>query len=180
MLGCAVRIPPPGPLPTPSYPNLPDPASSGIEHVVVVTMKNRSTPLIPCCTGPSGACAPLPGDTTSPPRRSPGRLPCPGSMHRRGRIERRHCLARQPCATILQLQHSPGGNPGLRTAGGIPVPCSMPDLARTASRRALARQLCSLLHGRPAERNQREIPEPRNRLAQQVRDIISALRRSPE
>lgn len=42
MLGCATRVPPIGPLPPPPYPGLPDPASSGIEHVVAVTMENRS------------------------------------------------------------------------------------------------------------------------------------------
>jgi phospholipase C len=42
MLCCARRIPPQPPIPRPPYPGLPDPASSGIEHVVVVTMENRS------------------------------------------------------------------------------------------------------------------------------------------
>jgi phospholipase C len=42
MLGCARHIPSPLPIPPPIYPDLPDPASSGIEHVVVVTMENRS------------------------------------------------------------------------------------------------------------------------------------------
>src|SRR5215472_5242972 len=42
MLGCARHIAPSPPLPAPIYPDLPDPASSGIEHVVVVTMENRS------------------------------------------------------------------------------------------------------------------------------------------
>jgi phospholipase C len=42
MFGCARRIPPQPPIPPPVYPGLPDPASSGIEHVVVVTMENRS------------------------------------------------------------------------------------------------------------------------------------------
>src|SRR5215471_16596988 len=42
MLGCAKRIPPQPPISPPSYPGLPDPASSGIEHIVVVTMENRS------------------------------------------------------------------------------------------------------------------------------------------
>jgi phospholipase C len=42
MLGCARRIPPQPPIPPPPYPGLPDPASSSIEHVVVVTMENRS------------------------------------------------------------------------------------------------------------------------------------------
>jgi len=42
MLGCAPRIPLPGPIPPPLYPGLPAPASSGVEHVVVVTMENRS------------------------------------------------------------------------------------------------------------------------------------------
>jgi phospholipase C len=42
ILGCARRIPPQPLIPRPPYPGLPDPASSGIEHVVVVTMENRS------------------------------------------------------------------------------------------------------------------------------------------
>ncbi|HEX8892631.1 MAG TPA: alkaline phosphatase family protein, partial [Terriglobales bacterium] len=42
MMSCARRIPSPPPIPPPTYPGLPDPASSGIEHVVVVTMENRS------------------------------------------------------------------------------------------------------------------------------------------
>lgn len=42
MLGCAPRIPSSTPLPPPIYPDLPDPTSSGIEHVIVVTMENRS------------------------------------------------------------------------------------------------------------------------------------------
>ena len=42
MLSCARRIPSASPIPPPTYPGLPDPASSGIEHVVVVTMENRS------------------------------------------------------------------------------------------------------------------------------------------
>jgi phospholipase C len=37
-----VHVAPSGPIATPSYPNLPAPASSGIEHLVVVTMENRS------------------------------------------------------------------------------------------------------------------------------------------
>ncbi|MDQ2832661.1 MAG: alkaline phosphatase family protein [Acidobacteriota bacterium] len=41
-LGCAKRIPPSTPIPPPSYPDLPDPSSCGIEHVVVITMENRS------------------------------------------------------------------------------------------------------------------------------------------
>ena len=42
MLGCARHIPSSTPIPPPVYPNLPNPASSGIEHIVVVTMENRS------------------------------------------------------------------------------------------------------------------------------------------
>jgi phospholipase C len=42
VLGCATRIPPIAPITRPSNPGLPAPASSGIEHVVVVTMENRS------------------------------------------------------------------------------------------------------------------------------------------
>jgi phospholipase C len=42
MMGCAIHIPPSPPIPPPIYPDLPDPASSGIEHVVVITMENRS------------------------------------------------------------------------------------------------------------------------------------------
>ena len=42
MLGCARRIPPQPPIPPPPYPGLPNPATSSIEHVVVVTMENRS------------------------------------------------------------------------------------------------------------------------------------------
>lgn len=42
MMGCAIHIPPQPPIPPPPYPGLPDPASSGIEHVVVVVMENRS------------------------------------------------------------------------------------------------------------------------------------------
>ena len=42
MPGCERHIPSSLPLPPPIYPDLPDPASSGIEHVVVLTMENRS------------------------------------------------------------------------------------------------------------------------------------------
>jgi phospholipase C len=42
MLGCARHIPPSPPIPPPIYANLPDPVSSGIDHVVVVIMENRS------------------------------------------------------------------------------------------------------------------------------------------
>jgi len=42
MLGCSQHIPPSPPIPPPIDPDLPDPASSGIEHVVVVIMENRS------------------------------------------------------------------------------------------------------------------------------------------
>src|ERR1700736_455129 len=42
VLGCATRISPIPPIPLPSYPGLPAPASSGIGHVVVITMENRS------------------------------------------------------------------------------------------------------------------------------------------
>lgn len=41
-LGCAQHVPPAGPQTPPSYPGLPSPASSGIQHVVMVTMENRS------------------------------------------------------------------------------------------------------------------------------------------
>ena len=42
MLGCATHTPPIAPIAPSSNPSLPAPASSGIEHVVVVTMENRS------------------------------------------------------------------------------------------------------------------------------------------
>jgi phospholipase C len=42
VLGCSTRISPIAPITTPAYPSLPAPASSGIEHLVVVTMENRS------------------------------------------------------------------------------------------------------------------------------------------
>src|SRR5260370_1814074 len=42
VLGCATRISPIAPITPPSNPGLPSPASSGIEHIVVVTMENRS------------------------------------------------------------------------------------------------------------------------------------------
>jgi phospholipase C len=41
-LGCATHVAPSGPITQPTYPTLPTPAASGIEHVVVVTMENRS------------------------------------------------------------------------------------------------------------------------------------------
>src|ERR1017187_6656984 len=41
-LGCAKFVPPAGPQTPPSYPGLPSPASSGADHIVVVTMENRS------------------------------------------------------------------------------------------------------------------------------------------
>jgi phospholipase C len=41
-LGCATHVAPSGPITQPTYPSLPTPAASGIEHVVVVTMENRS------------------------------------------------------------------------------------------------------------------------------------------
>jgi phospholipase C len=41
-LGCATHVAPSSPVTTPAYPGLPDPAKSGIEHVIVVTMENRS------------------------------------------------------------------------------------------------------------------------------------------
>lgn len=41
-LGCVKRIPLSPPIPPPIYPDLPDPTSSGIEHVIVITMENRS------------------------------------------------------------------------------------------------------------------------------------------
>src|SRR5258708_38231002 len=42
VLGCGTRISPIAPITPPSNPGLPAPASSGIEHVVVVTMETRS------------------------------------------------------------------------------------------------------------------------------------------
>jgi phospholipase C len=42
VLGCAPHVSPSGPITPPTYSGLPAPASSGIEHVVVVTMENRS------------------------------------------------------------------------------------------------------------------------------------------
>ena len=41
-LGCATHVAPAGPQTPPTYSGLPNPTSSGIEHVVVVTMENRS------------------------------------------------------------------------------------------------------------------------------------------
>src|ERR1017187_1896184 len=41
-LGCATHVAPSGPVTPPTYPGLPDPTASGIQHVVVVTMENRS------------------------------------------------------------------------------------------------------------------------------------------
>ena len=41
-LGCAPRVAPAGPQTPPTYSGLPDPTASGIQHVVVVTMENRS------------------------------------------------------------------------------------------------------------------------------------------
>jgi phospholipase C len=41
-LGCVAHVPSAGPVATPAYPGLPDPTASGIQHVVVVTMENRS------------------------------------------------------------------------------------------------------------------------------------------
>ena len=42
VLGCAPSVTPSGPITPPAYSGLPAPASSGIEHVIVVTMENRS------------------------------------------------------------------------------------------------------------------------------------------
>ena len=42
MLGCAPYVTPSGSITPPTYSGLPAPASSGIEHVIVVTMENRS------------------------------------------------------------------------------------------------------------------------------------------
>ncbi len=42
VLGCATRVPLIPPITPPSYPGLPPPASSGIDHIVVVMMENRS------------------------------------------------------------------------------------------------------------------------------------------
>jgi phospholipase C len=41
-LGCATHVAPSGPQTPPTYSGLPDPTASGIQHVVVVTMENRS------------------------------------------------------------------------------------------------------------------------------------------
>jgi phospholipase C len=41
-LGCATHVAPAGPQTPPTYSGLPTPSSSGIEHIVVVTMENRS------------------------------------------------------------------------------------------------------------------------------------------
>ncbi|MDP9051969.1 MAG: alkaline phosphatase family protein [Acidobacteriota bacterium] len=41
-LGCATQVSPAGPQTPPTYSGLPDPTTSGIQHVVVVTMENRS------------------------------------------------------------------------------------------------------------------------------------------
>jgi phospholipase C len=42
VLGCSTHVQPIPPITPPTYPTLPAPASSGIEHLVVVTMENRS------------------------------------------------------------------------------------------------------------------------------------------
>jgi phospholipase C len=42
VLGCSTRVQPIAPIASPTYPTLPAPASSGLEHLVVVTMENRS------------------------------------------------------------------------------------------------------------------------------------------
>ncbi|MDP9050043.1 MAG: alkaline phosphatase family protein [Acidobacteriota bacterium] len=41
-LGCATHVSPAGPQTPPTYSGLPDPTASGIQHVIVVTMENRS------------------------------------------------------------------------------------------------------------------------------------------
>jgi phospholipase C len=41
-LGCGTHVAPSGPQTPPTYSGLPDPTASGIQHVVVVTMENRS------------------------------------------------------------------------------------------------------------------------------------------
>src|SRR5665213_1491157 len=41
-LGCATHVAPAGAVNPPTYQGLPNPSTSGIEHVVVVTMENRS------------------------------------------------------------------------------------------------------------------------------------------
>lgn len=41
-LGCATHVTPSGPITPPSNTDLPSPSASGIEHVVVITMENRS------------------------------------------------------------------------------------------------------------------------------------------
>ncbi|WP_353071726.1 alkaline phosphatase family protein [Tunturiibacter gelidoferens] len=42
VLGCSTRVQSIAPIASPTYPTLPPPASSGLEHLVVVTMENRS------------------------------------------------------------------------------------------------------------------------------------------